>query len=80
MMQALQLLKGTSWNEATLNSQKIKAIALAIYKLCTFIIYAISIASKKSSAICAIVGGGGGHGVITKDSTIIISKQLNDTN
>ena len=47
--------------------------------LCTFITYAISIASKICSAICAVVGGGCGHGV-TKDSTIIISKQLNNSN
>ena len=37
MMQALELqqwLKGTSWDEATLNNGEIKSIALAVIELC----------------------------------------------
>jgi len=36
-MQALELqhwLKGTSWDEATLNSEEIKSIALSVIELC----------------------------------------------
>ena len=33
MIQALELLKGTSWEEATLKREEIKAVAIAIIKL-----------------------------------------------
>ena len=34
MMSALYILKGTSWDEAMSNSEKIKPMALVVIKLC----------------------------------------------
>ena len=56
-MQALELqqwLKGTSWDEATLNNGEIKSIALAVIELCLSEGISQSVSQTVSTKICKI--------------------------